>query len=75
MVLFVDMKTFALVNRDILLESMRSKGVREGLVVRCEKMLKETVTRLKVRNKEGRKFWTGREMRQKCPLSPRLFTL
>lgn len=72
----MDMKTaFALVNRDILLKNMRSIEVREGLVVKCEKMLKETVTTLKVRNKEGRKFWTGRKMRQKCPLSPRLFTL
>lgn len=74
--LFVDMKTtFVLVNRNILLESMRGKKMREGLVVRCKKMLKEIVMRLKVRNKERRKFWTGREMRQGCPLNPRLFTL
>lgn len=36
-VLFVDIKAaFDSVDRDILLDSMRSRGVREGLVVRCE---------------------------------------
>lgn len=43
-VAFVDMKAaFDLVDREILVESMMKRGVREGLVMRCEKMLEETV--------------------------------
>lgn len=75
-VLFVNMKAaFNSVDRDILLESIRSKGVREGLVVRCKEMLKETVVRVRVGNKQKETFRTGRGVRQRCPLSLSLFTL
>lgn len=39
--MFVDMKAaFDLVNREILVQTMRRKGVREDLVVRCKEILK-----------------------------------
>lgn len=45
------------------------------MVVKCEEVLRETVNKVKVREKEGRSFWTGGGVRQECPLSPSLFTL
>lgn len=40
----MDMKTvFDSVYKNILLESMRSRGAKEGLVVRCKEMMEETV--------------------------------
>lgn len=63
---------FDLVDREVLLRVMRERGVREGLVRRCEKVLRETV---RVNGREGESFWTRRGERQGCPLSPCLFTL
>lgn len=75
-VLFVDLKTaFDLIDRGKLIEAMRERGVREGLVRRCEEVLRETISRVNVRDKEGERFWTGREVRQGCPLSTNVFTL
>lgn len=75
-VLFVDLKTaFDSVDRGKLIEAMRERGVREGLVRRCEEVLRETISRVNVRDKEGDRFWTGREVTQGCPLSTSVFTL
>jgi len=75
-VLFVDLKTaFDSVDREKLIEAMRERGVREGLVRRCEEVLKETVSRVSVGDREEERFWTGKGVRQGCPLSPSVFTL
>lgn len=75
-VLFVDMKAaFDSVDRGVLVESMRRRGVREGLVSRCEELLRETSSRVRVGDEEGSVFWTERGVRQGCPLSPCLFML
>lgn len=71
-ILFVDLKAaFDSVDRGLLTETIKRRGVREDLIKKCEEALRETVNRVK----EGEKFWTVREVRQRCPLSPCLFTL
>lgn len=47
----------------------------EGLVRRCEVVLKETCGRVRVGKELGEKFWTTIGVRQGCPLSPLLFVL
>jgi len=60
-VTFVDMKAaFDSVDREILIQMMRKKKVRESLVVRCEEMLEETMIKVRVGDREGEIFWTGR---------------
>lgn len=74
-ILFLDMKAaFDSVDGEILRETMRKRGVRKKLVVRCEEVLKETVSRVRV-EEEGEKFWINRGVRQGCFLSLCLFTL
>lgn len=71
-ILFVDLRAaFDSVDRGLLTETIRRRGVREDLVKKYEGALRETVNRVK----EDEKFWTVREVRQRCPLSPCLFTL
>lgn len=55
---------FDSVDREILIESIRKRGVRGGLVVRCEELLRKTVSRVRVGNKEGNSFWLERGVRQ-----------
>lgn len=74
--LFVDLKAaFDSVDRVKLVESMRGRGVSEGLLERCEEVLRETIGRVRVGEKCGEKFWTVKGVRQGCPLSPLLFVL
>lgn len=77
-VMFIDMKAaFVSVDRDMLVESIKKREVREGLVSRCEEVLREVLgmSTIKVEEKEGGKFWTGKGVRQGYQLSPCLFTL
>lgn len=71
----MDLKaTFDSVNRVKLIESMRKSKVK-GLVKRCGDVLRKTSFRVKIEKELGKEFWTGREVRQGCPLSPMLFNL
>ncbi|XP_077255453.1 uncharacterized protein LOC143893678 [Temnothorax americanus] len=73
---FVDLKAaFDSVDRGILIKAMRERGIREGLVRRTEEMLRETKSRVRGGNELGEVFWTGRGVRQGCPLSPILFNV
>lgn len=53
-VLFVDLRNvFDSVDRGVLIETMRKRGVREGLVERCEEVLRETKCRVRVAEEKG----------------------
>lgn len=74
-ILFVDLKTaFDSVDREKLVKTIRERGVKEGLVKRCEEVLKEMKGKIG-EEKEGKEFWTVRGVRQRYPLSPCLFIL
>ncbi|KAL6420898.1 hypothetical protein ACFW04_011880 [Cataglyphis niger] len=73
---FIDVKAaFDSVDRRKLVEAMRKRGVREELVRRNEDIMKETKNRVRRGEDLGAGFWTGRGVRQECPLSPHLFNL
>lgn len=57
------------------MQMMRKREVRESLVVRCEEVLEETASRVRVGDKKRGSFWTERWVRQGYPLSLCLFTL
>lgn len=53
--LFVDLKAaFDSVDRKILVKTMRERGIREGLIVRIEEMLRETRSRVRIRGDRGK---------------------
>lgn len=73
---FIDLRVaFDSANRERLVRAMRERGVREGLVVRVEEIIRETRSRMRMGGKVGKKFWMARGVRQRCPLSPILFNL
>jgi len=52
--LFVDLKAaFDSVDREVLSEALRERGVREGLVERIEAVLRETKSRVRIGKKLG----------------------
>jgi len=68
--LFMDLKAaFNSIDRRVLVEVVREKGIRRGLVERVKEVLRETKNRMRVRGEVGESFWTEKGLRQ-CPLSP-----
>jgi len=69
--LFMDLKaTFDSMDMMKLIDVLREKGVREELIERVEKILRETRSRVKRRRIRKEDFWTARGVRQGCSLSP-----
>jgi len=73
---FVDLKAaFDSVDREMLEKALRERGVREGLVVRCMDLMRETKSKVRIGEETSEAFWTSRGVRQGCPLSPGLFNI
>lgn len=61
MVLFVNLKAaIDSLDRGVLLQTMRGRGVRKGLVERVGEILRETRSRVRVGEEMGENFWTAR---------------
>lgn len=69
--LFVDLKAaLDMIDREVLLGTMRKKGIRKRLVKRVEKMFRETKSRVRRDDRGG--ILDGKKVRQRCPVSPLL---
>jgi len=74
--MFINLKAaFDSVDRRVLIEALEERGVRKDLVERVKEMLRETKSRVRIGEETGGNFWTGRGLRQGCPLSPLLFNI
>lgn len=75
--MFVDLRAaFDTVDRTVLYETIKERGIREGLIRRIKEFLRETRSRVKAGRGEVEEcFWMERKVRQECPLSPILFNL
>lgn len=57
---FVDLRVaIDSVDRETLVEAMRRKRIREGIVVRCEDILRKTRNKVWAGGNWGQVFWTG----------------
>ncbi|XP_046142799.1 uncharacterized protein LOC123988066 [Osmia bicornis bicornis] len=73
---FIDLRAaFDSVDRGVLMEALRERGVREGLRKRVKELLRETRSRVRTDKGVTEPFWTARGVRQGCPLNPLLYNL
>lgn len=73
---FVDLKAaFDSVDKEILIRLMRERGIREGLVIKIEEVVREIKSRVRMGERIGEEFWTARSLRQGYPLSLMLFNI
>lgn len=58
--MFIDLKVaFDSVDREVLMRTIRGRGVRKELVVRVREIYAETRNRVRVGGEMGEKFWTA----------------
>lgn len=58
-----------------MIETMRKKGIMEGLLRKVEEITRETRSRVRTSGEIGEGFWMARGVRQSCPLSSLLFNI
>ena len=66
---------FDTVNRGKLWEYMEEYGISSTLVNRVKELYKETRVKVRCGKETSREFWTTKEVRQGCVLSPLLFNI
>jgi len=73
---FIDLKAaFDRVDRNVLWEMMRKRGVSEGLIDRVMEVYEETRCVVRIGENISREFWVEKGVRQGCPMSPTLFNI
>jgi len=74
--IFMDLKAaFDKVGRKMLWEAMVRRGARSGLIERVKEIYVSTKNAVRIHKEKSGWFWTEAGVRQRCPLSPILFTL
>ncbi|XP_046145234.1 uncharacterized protein LOC123988602 [Osmia bicornis bicornis] len=64
MACFIDLKAaFDSVDRGVLMEALRERGVRKGLRERIKEVLRETKSRVRTNEGATEPFWTARGLR------------
>lgn len=72
---FMDLRSaFNRIDRRILWEAMKRRGIRRGLIKRTKEFYESTTNVVKVNGVQSGGFWTEKGVRQGCPLSL-VFTL
>lgn len=73
---FMDLRAaFDRVDRNVLWEAMEGRRVRKRLIKTVKEIYENTKNTVRVQDKVSGWFWTGRGMRQGCPLNPILFSI
>lgn len=73
---FMDLRAaFDRVDRNVLWEAMEGRRVRRRLIKTVKEIYENTKNTVRVQDKVSGWFWTGRGMRQGCPLNPILFSI
>lgn len=73
---FMDLKAaFDRIDRGVLWEMMRRRGVSEGLIDRVGEIYEDTRCIVRIGEEVSREFWVEKGIRQGCPLSPALFNI
>lgn len=57
----------------MLVKTMGERVIAEGLISRCKDNLKKTKIRMRRAEEISGRFWTGKEVKQGCPLSTDMF--
>jgi len=63
------------VDRRILIEAMRERGIGKELVERVEEVIRETKSNVRIVGEVRKGFWMAKKVKQGSPLSPMLFNL